>query len=250
MTDLTGVQTCAATKGPVYDTGAGIMTAAGTTAFGMEHGYADMLSFYLAGRCGVLGDVDSDVVSAAFGFFHPGRLREVWENALVVRPARQAAGLYVEALGRQAAAALEDLPGKARLAELAERVVDEASPAGLPLFAGWRAAPRPIEATARAAHALHLLREWRGSAHVAAVTAVGLAPLDAVMLNGGSAYAEFYGWPAPWGDGNGQQALSEQAETLTDGQCAPVFGRALTAAERGELAELLGQAAARWSAAA
>lgn len=113
----------------------------GITTFDVEHGYADILSLYLAGRCGVPGDVDADVVSAAFGFLHPGRLREV------VRPARQASELYAEALGRQAAAAWQDLPGKERLAELAERVVIRhhqrgcrCSPAGGPRPARWKAA--------------------------------------------------------------------------------------------------------------
>lgn len=241
MPDLTGQQTCEATKTLVYDTGAGFMTAPETTQFGTEHGYADMLHFYLAGRCGVLGDVDADVVSAAFGFFEPAELRQVWDAALQVRPAREAARLYTQALTQRGTVALQGLDGAGRLAELAERVVDAAAPAGLPLFAGWRAEPRPSDPVERATHALHVLREWRGSAHVAAVTALALEPLDAIMLNGGAAYAEFYRWPQPWGEGGGRQGASEQAERLTDAQCAPVFERALTPSERGELAELLQQ---------
>lgn len=243
MTDLTGKQACDATKAPTYDTGAGFMTAEPVTAFGQAHGYADMHAFYLAGRCGVLGDVDSDVVAAAFGFFNPDALRPLWEQALTVRPAREAAALYTEALTAHGGPKLAALAGAARLAELIERVVDAASPAGLPLFAGWRAMPRPTEPASRAVHAIHLLREWRGSAYIAAVTALALDPLDAVMLNGGDGYAEFYQWPQPWGDGHGHADLSAKAEQLTDDQCAPVFERALTASERGELASLLSEAA-------
>lgn len=243
MTDLTGQQTCDATKALTYNTGAGFMTAAPVTEFGLAHGYADMHAFYLAGRCGVLGDVDSDVVAAAFGFFNPEALRGIWETALRVRPAREAASLYTQALTAHGGPILAKVVGPERLAELIEKVVDAASPAGLPLFAGWRAAPRPSEPAARAVHAIHLLREWRGSAYVAAVSALALDPLDAVMLNGGEGYAKFYMWPEPWGDGHGQQALSAKAEQLTDGQCAPVFEGALHPADRGELADLLQQAA-------
>jgi len=74
-----------------------------------------------------------------------------------------------------------------------------------------------------AAHALHVLREWLGSAHVAAL---GLDPLDAVMLSGGGggggdAYAESYAWPQPWGDGGGHRQFSARAAELTDAQMRP-----------------------------
>jgi len=237
--ELTGQQTCDATKALVYDTGAGFMLAPATTELGVSHGYADLLAFYLAGRCGVLGDVDSDVVAAALGFFNPAALRPVWD--------RGGAELYAQALAEQGRAAFTSLDGAARLVALAERVTDAVSPTGLPLFAGWRAQNRPADPAGRAAHALHVLREWRGSAHVAAVAALGLDPLEAVMLNGGDAYAEFYAWPQPWGAGGGHAQLSARAEELTDAQCAPVFERALTGPERAELATLL-QAAATHAA--
>jgi len=184
--ELTCQQTCATTKALVYDTGAAFMLAPATTELGASHGYADLLAFYLAGRCGVLGDVDSDVVAAALGFFNPAALRPVWDRALQVHPARDGAKLYAQALAEQVrVGGRRALEGAARLVELAERVTDAVSPAGLPLFAGWRAQDRPTDPAGRAAHAVHVLREWRGSAHVAAVAALGLDPLDAVMLNGG-----------------------------------------------------------------
>ncbi len=77
------------------------MLAPATTELGVSHGYSDLLAFYLAGRCGVLGDVDSDVVAAALGFFNPAALRPVWDQALQVRPARAGAELYAQALAEQ-----------------------------------------------------------------------------------------------------------------------------------------------------
>ncbi len=248
MTELTGQQTCDATKTLTYDTGAGFMTSAAVTTYGTEHGYPDMLHFYLAGRCGVLGDVDADVIAAGFGFFYPSALRTLWETCTTIHPAREGSRLYTDALTTHGAAELTDFTPAGRLAELIERVVDAASPSGLPLFAAWRAEPRPADPTRRAVHALHLLREWRGSAHVVAVTALGLDPLDAIMLNGGEGYAQFYQWPQPWGDGHNQQTLGAKAEELTDTQCAPLFERALSPTERSELAELLAVAAETVSA--
>ena len=40
-----------------------------TNAAGLEAGYSSSFAFYFAGRGGVLGDVDADVVHAAFMFF-------------------------------------------------------------------------------------------------------------------------------------------------------------------------------------
>ena len=51
-----------------------------TYAKGGELGF-DGMDFYVAGRGGVLGDVDGDVVSAAFVFFEPGTVRQRWESS-------------------------------------------------------------------------------------------------------------------------------------------------------------------------
>ncbi len=39
--------------------------------------------------------------TAAFGFFHPAAVREVWDRALQVRPAWAGAELYAQALAEQ-----------------------------------------------------------------------------------------------------------------------------------------------------
>ena len=48
------------------------------------------------------------------------------------------------------------------LVALVERVVDSAEAAALPLFAGWRALPRPDDAAGRLGLLLNVLREHRG----------------------------------------------------------------------------------------
>jgi Helix-turn-helix family len=47
---------------------------------------------------------------------------------------------------------LADIDHSARLVSLAERVADSAEGSGLPLFAGWRAEPRPELLSSRLIH--------------------------------------------------------------------------------------------------
>ena len=127
-----------------------------------------------------------------------------------------------------------------RLAELAGRVVDQA--AATPLFAAWRAMPRPQTPRALAAHSLNLLREWRGGVHVAAVLAAGLSPLDAIMSDGGEFYAQAFGWPRPWPTPEeNAEAMAGVRETV-DAACGVVLDRALSADEQTELVDLAAKA--------
>lgn len=84
--------------------------------------------------------------------------------------------------------------------------------------------------------------------HVACVAAAGVGPLDAIMLNGGEGYAEFFGWPKPWGEGGGNQAAMDAAERATTQRCAEVFDAALSEDEQSELVGLVERAGALISA--
>lgn len=238
-----GAETAEATKRIIYDAGAAFMLAPGTAEFGTRHGYARLAQFYLGGRCGVLGDVDSAVVAAGFGFLAPDAAAKYWPGALAVRPAREAAELYAQACAAYGRAKLANLPeaDADRLAELLARVVDAADVIGLSLFAGWRAMPRPGDPHERVMHLVHVIREWRGSVHIACVAAEGVHPLDAIMLNGGPTYAKFFGWSQPYGDGNGREAAMAEAERATTVVCGSVFDAALSDAEQAELVELTGR---------
>lgn len=241
----TGATTAETTKGIVYDAGAAFMTSPETAEFGAGKGYSDWLHFYLAGRCGVLGDVDPSVVIAGFGFIAPQAAQVVWPCVLEVASARQAAAYYTEACesyGRRKLAEMAETDAF-RLGDLLEKVVDTAPVTGLPLFAGWKAMPRPTETRGRAMFLMHVLREWRGSVHVACITAAGVAPLDAIMLNGGPDYAQLFGWPRPWGDGNGKQTQLDAAEQATTARCGEVLDGALSDAEQKELFDRVTRAA-------
>ena len=131
------------TAAAVSTVGSHFMLDGKTYERGAELGFQG-LDFYVTGRGGVLGDVDADVVSAAFTFFEPGArphpvgagprgdarpsrrprvrrlLRDLGRGPRARRRRRRTAG----GAGR---------PGRRR----------SARPACATVFAGWRALPVP-----------------------------------------------------------------------------------------------------------
>jgi hypothetical protein len=202
-------------------------------------GYPNGFSYYVAGRGGVLGDVEADVVAAAFGFFEPSLLRKMWEAGTAVEGARAAAARYGAMCAQWGRSRLHGFEGSARLADLIRHVVDSVDPAGMPLFAGWRAEPRPMDPEGLAYFMVYVLRELRGSAHVVAVVATGIAPLDAMLVSRGEGRAKQFGWTEPFPDVSHLVELRDRAEVLTDEIMTRCFDRALNAAESAELLDLV-----------
>jgi hypothetical protein len=197
-------------------------------------------SFYVAGRGGALGDVRADTVAAAMGFIFPAAVRDGWDAARRVAPPMEIASDSLAECCRWGREYLGEVSGIDRLIELAERVVINAEPAGMPLFAAWRAMPIPDDAPgARAAVLLHLLREHRGSAHLLAVRASALTPLEAIIAGpDGEAGATAFGWPPPYPAFEPLVRRRTWAEALTDRIAGGAY-RILEPAERQELARLL-----------
>jgi len=203
---------------------------------GYPHGFA----YYVAGRGGVLGDVDADVISAAFGFFEPALVRKMWDAGVAVEGAANAAIRYGAAcaqLGRARLAGFTDAP---RLSALAAKVADGVDVNGLALFAGWRAQPRPTDAAGQAAFLMHVLRELRGSVHLLAVVATGLGARSAVFVSGGQELADRFGWAGPYDDL--ANANKQSSEDLTDEILTRLYSAVLNADEAAELAGLVAQA--------
>jgi hypothetical protein len=186
-----------------------------------------------------LGDVDGNVVAAAFGFFEPASVAARWEQGVAVAGAREAARRYNEAAAAWGRDRLTDVEGVGRLAELGERVIAAADAAGLPLFAGWRAEPRVDDHAGHAGQVIHVLREWRGGNHLVATIAVGLTPLEAVLTSDGPKQATVCGWSEPFPDCDALVPLRREAENLTDRLCTAAFERGLDAAERASFAALV-----------
>jgi hypothetical protein len=241
MPELTGEQTVQTADRVVHDVGTVWMIHPETQARAVEYGYAKPRAFYFAGRGGVLGDVDAGVVIAAFGWWEPGLVRLMWDRGLAVAGAREGARRYAQACAAWGEDHLAGFPHTDRLSELAEQIVDSVEESGLPLFAGWRAAPRAEGGPGRMLQLMHVLREWRGAVHLVATTAAGLGPLEAILTNEGEAQARFLGWRDDLPNCDHLKDRHIRAQEITDQLLAAGYERALTPAERAEFADLVTQ---------
>ena len=225
-----------ATAPAVSQVGSHFMLDGNTYKRGAELGFAG-LDFYVAGRGGVLGDVDADVVSAAFTFFEPAHVRTQWELGATVMPPSQSAAEFATCCHAWAEEHVPDDLDAARLATLAGQAVATARPACASVFAGWRALPLPTAPKALAVHQMNALRELRLGLHGAAVVAAGLSPLEAVSLKS-PGMAPIFGW-AELAEVDGLAPASDDAEQRTNRGIAHAY-EGLDDAGRAELADLAG----------
>ena len=196
-------------------------------------------SWYHCGRGGVLGDGEADACIAAFGFFPPALQRKAWDRGRDVLPVGEMAREYALACAAWGRTTFAQVPAAGRLADLLDAAADVVEPAGLPVFAGWRALAKGLapDDAGRLALALQVMREHRGALHLVAVVAEGVGPLQAVMSGRyGADNARFFAWPEPWPDPKLARDAMAAAEARTDLLVRPAFA-ALTAAERVELVE-------------
>ncbi|MBC3840155.1 hypothetical protein GXW82_08045 [Streptacidiphilus sp. 4-A2] len=223
----------------VYTAGAAFMLSPSTTQAGLDLGFTSMPEFYVAGRGGVLGDVDASVVTAAFGFFADDWVRPRWESATAHLPAREAGRNYGARCAAWGRAHLDESPELTRLVGYTTRITTAVDSSGLALFAGWRAEPAATDTPGRAMQLVHLLREWRGGLLLAAVLSAGLSTRDAVLADGGPEHAGNHGWP---GLAPADAALSErlaQCLASTDRLCGSLYESVLAPAERSDFAEIV-----------
>ncbi|MEV1285831.1 hypothetical protein [Micromonospora sp. NPDC049679] len=208
-------------------------------------------AFYVAGRGGALGDVPAETAAAALGFIAPEAVADGWDVVRQITTPGEVAATALQECCRWGAEQLDGFPRVTRLVELARRIVQAADPAGMPLFAAWRGMPTPDDAPgARAAVLLHHLREYRGGAHLLAVRASGLTPLEAIVAGPeGEAGAVAFGWQPPYPPIGPLVRRRLWAEAVTDRITGSAFA-ALEAPERAEFVGLLESASARVRAAA
>jgi hypothetical protein len=239
---MTPEQAARATATAVSHLAGKFMLDPATYQRGGELGYPGM-GFYVGGRGGVLGDVDGDVVAAAFVVFNPAMVRDAWEACAAVSPARTTAEHFAACGYEWARTTFPDDLDTARLADLAAAVVQAASPAGAPLFAAWRALPEPADPPARALHHMNALRELRFAYHGAAVLSAGISPVEAVLVKSPH-MAPLFGWTDPAPDVESVREQWQEAEARTEG----LMVRALGVLSAEELDELSALAAAAWTA--
>jgi hypothetical protein len=216
------------TSEPIHDIGTAIYLSPDVFGWAAEWGWSNAFAFYFAGRGGMLGDVGSDVVCSAFGWFAPGAVKAMYEEGVAVAGAAVVAQRMSEATAKWGQKYLAEVDGLEEIVALTEDTVDGLEGSALPLFVGWRAAPRAADAAGRAAQLMQILREWRGGVHLVATTAAGLSPLKAILTNEGEDQAKFFGWSEPFPSYETERHKHQEAEDLTDQLCAASLSQALS----------------------
>lgn len=204
-------------------------------------------AFFVAGLGAALGDVPVEMVSASIGFIAPEAVRDAWETARETCPISEIASHNLAQCRRWGAEKLEGFGATSRLVELAERAVRAVDPTAMPLFAAWRAVsdvpgahavPGEAGAGAQAAVLMNLLRHQRAGAHLLAVRAAGLTPLQAIAAGPErEAGAIAFGWQPPYPAFAPLLRRWLWAETLTDRISGEAF-RDFAPAERKEFVRL------------
>src|SRR3984957_19916089 len=174
-----------ATSVPIHDIGTSAYLSPDIAGGGGGWGWSNPFAFYFAGRGGMLGDVGADVVTSALGWFEPNAVRAMYSEGVGVAGATSAATRMAEAHGKWGEKHFGDVDGIDDIVAVTEEMVDGLEGSALPLFVGWRDAPRSESSAGRAAQLMQILREWRGGIHLVATTAVGLSPLGALLTNEG-----------------------------------------------------------------
>jgi hypothetical protein len=177
----------------------------------------------------MLGEVNADVVTSAFGWFEPNAVKAMYTEGAAIAGAPAAAARMAEAHALWGQKHFAQVERVEEIVDVTEELVDGLEGSGIPVFVGWRNAARSESATGRAAQLMQILREWRGGLHLVSTTAVGLGPLEAILTNEGPGQAKFIGWSGPFPDCEAIKSKHDEAEAMTDRLCASGLADALSA---------------------
>ncbi|MFN0029602.1 MAG: SCO6745 family protein [Acidimicrobiales bacterium] len=242
--ELTAAAAVAATAAPILEFTRGWMLHPDTAKRGEELGLLPGRGFWVCGRNGVLGDVDADVVAHAIGFMESATVRRFWQHRPQGQRAHELANEYAACAYRWAGPALKAVPQAdlVRLNGLGRKLADAALAQLGALFAGWRAMAQPDNPAEAVTLTMHVLREWRGSAHLSAVMGSGMHPLEAALSapapRGGPKWVKDLGWAEPYPDPARSALRRTMAEAQTSVLCLPAFEE-LSPHERAELTRLI-----------
>lgn len=178
--------------------GSGLLFHPATLAYAAAQGIHDPIVLYAGGRAGVMGDVNSAQVAAAFGFFSPSLIETGWKAVEATGRPSVIAGIYAEAMAAAGRAWFADGDAAAGVAQLGWAIADSVEPLGLSLFAGWRQMRVADDPKGSAAIAITALRELRGGIHVQSVARAGLSALEAEIATRGAEGARAHGWEEPY----------------------------------------------------
>lgn len=193
---------------------------------------------YAVGRLGVLGDCPVDNVVGAACFWNPDYMVEQVNAGRAVMSPHEGASIFARICQEWGQDHLEGFDGTLRLGELAEKVVEAASPLGAPMFAGWRDQELPAAGPGRTMQLCQTLRELGFSRFCTAMMASGMSPLEAIMSGPTGAWnAKMFGWPEPYPDGEPMADARNEIEAAANVLHAADF-EVLTDDERAEFRQL------------
>lgn len=182
------------------------------------------MEFYVQGRSGQMGNTAPEAVAAAFGYFKPSLIRSVLDAANAKVDPRVAGKTHLEACAALGRAKLSSLPDLEKFVGVLEKVNNAADPDGLALFAAIRTEAPASDAAGRAMQLIAILREFRGSAHLVALRAVGLKSSVAHYVKRPDMWKQF-GYTEEEAPTVNDDVLKkmEEAEALTDKIVEPAF---------------------------
>ena len=237
MTNLNEVQVATVVAPLIGSLGAKYMLDPDTMAHGAAAGYPNGFAYYVAGRGGLLGDVDADVIYSAFMFFEKSLITKLWTSGVAVEGARAAGARYMQSCdewGRKNLAQVKDL---GKFISVAEKFVNSVDSSGLTLFAGLRAEPLASDETARAYRLITLIRELRGCLHISACVTHGITGLEATLLaSGGEGMAKMHGWHPPYPTYEHLRPVRDQVEKSTNDAMSRLIKQHLSSTEMNDLA--------------
>lgn len=225
MSTATPAETVERTFKPLQQFTRGWMMAEATGTYGVEVvGMRTGREFWIVGRAGVMGDCTWEVAAGALAFHAPEHVEEAWTNipdGLTHLEVSEHYASRVLAWGSEALTPVFDHGDLERIDTLGRRIIAAAPVALGGIFAGWRALPQPDDIGARVALTTQIMREMRGAAHIHAVLACGIGPLDAILASTnapprtGPGYAERMGFTGPFRDPEEVRAQRLEAEAIT-----------------------------------
>ncbi|HET7278312.1 MAG TPA: hypothetical protein VFJ22_09560, partial [Dermatophilaceae bacterium] len=137
---------------------------------------------YFAARVAAMGPVGPEVSEATFYVFAPWLHRKAlpaaWDLTTPERLVQARRDGTAEALGR-----ILGRPDVSEALAIARRVTEGLTAPGRPLYAAHAGLVWPDDDLLALWHAATLVREHRGDGHVAVLTATGIGPVEATVLD-------------------------------------------------------------------
>ncbi|MEM7140008.1 MAG: hypothetical protein AAF548_03185 [Actinomycetota bacterium] len=140
---------------------------------------------YFASRGACFGPVPAGVVVATFFNFRPDMVHAVIPDAWSLAAPADIQRARMRAAGRvlRRTCAAVDAGVVEEASGIAAAMIGGLADAGRPLAAANRAVPEPDDPWERLWQRITVLREWRGDAHVAALVAAPVDPVEALALH-------------------------------------------------------------------